>query len=153
MRTILRGLAIVYFVYIALSVVVIMPALNFLPSWYVKQALNRDLHTDIILFNPFSLSLEVRGADLPEHDGERFASLDQATVKHTIAGRPKHFYSIYRKMKEQEIGLDRVYDLLALRVIVADKADSYHALGILHSIFPPLADRIRDALGYSDVGR
>ena len=61
-----------------------------------------------------------------------------------ISGRPKHFYSIYRKMQAQEIGLDRIYDLLALRIIVETKADCYHALGILHSQFPPLADRIKD---------
>jgi len=71
-------------------------------------------------------------------------SLDQAGVKNRVMGRPKHFYSIYRKMKEQEIGLDRVYDLLAVRIIVDTKADCYHALGILHSQFPPLSDRIKD---------
>ena len=59
MRTILRGAAIIYFAYIAISVVVIMPALNFLPPWYVKETLNRELNTDIVLFNPFSLSLKV----------------------------------------------------------------------------------------------
>ena len=47
-----------------------------------------------------------------------------------VTGRPKHFYSIYRKMKAQEIGLDRVFDLLALRVVVETKADCYHALGV-----------------------
>ncbi len=71
-------------------------------------------------------------------------SLDQAGVKSRVMGRPKHFYSIYRKMKDQEIGLDRVYDLLAVRVVVETKADCYHALGILHSHFPPLSDRIKD---------
>jgi guanosine-3',5'-bis(diphosphate) 3'-pyrophosphohydrolase len=70
--------------------------------------------------------------------------LDAAGVECQISGRPKHFYSIYRKMKAQEIGLDRVFDLLALRIIVRTKADCYHALGILHSQFPPLADRIKD---------
>ncbi|MCB1183683.1 bifunctional (p)ppGpp synthetase/guanosine-3',5'-bis(diphosphate) 3'-pyrophosphohydrolase [bacterium] len=71
-------------------------------------------------------------------------ALDEAGIRCRVTGRPKHFYSIYRKMKEQEIGLDRVYDLLAVRVIVDTKADCYHALGILHSHFPPLADRIKD---------
>ncbi len=71
-------------------------------------------------------------------------SLDQAGIASRVMGRPKHFYSIYRKMKEQEISLDKVYDLLAVRIIVATKADCYHALGILHSQFPPLADRIKD---------
>ena len=71
-------------------------------------------------------------------------SLAEAGVRCSVAGRPKHFYSIYRKMQAQEIGLDRIYDLLALRVIVETKADCYHALGILHSLFPPLSDRIKD---------
>ena len=71
-------------------------------------------------------------------------ALGEAGVTCGVSGRPKHFYSIYRKMQAQEIGLDRVYDLLALRVIVETKADCYHALGILHSLFPPLADRIKD---------
>jgi len=72
------------------------------------------------------------------------AALDEAGISCTLAGRPKHFYSIFRKMKAQDIGLDRVYDLLALRVVTPTKADCYHALGVLHSHYPPLADRIKD---------
>ena len=68
----------------------------------------------------------------------------EAGIACGISGRPKHFYSIYRKMQAQDISLDRVYDLLALRIIVATKADCYHALGVLHTLFPPLADRIKD---------
>jgi guanosine-3',5'-bis(diphosphate) 3'-pyrophosphohydrolase len=71
-------------------------------------------------------------------------ALNSAGVQHEISGRPKHFFSIYRKMQDQEIGLDRVYDLLALRIIVDTKTDCYHALGVLHSLFPPLTDRIKD---------
>ncbi len=71
-------------------------------------------------------------------------ALDEAGIECTISGRPKHFYSIFRKMKAQDIGLDRVYDLLALRVVTRTKADCYHALGVLHSHYPPLADRIKD---------
>ena len=71
-------------------------------------------------------------------------SLTAASIKHEISGRPKHFYSIFRKMKTQEIGMDRIYDLLALRILVDTKADCYHALGVLHSQYPPLADRIKD---------
>ncbi|PIE75958.1 (p)ppGpp synthetase [bacterium DOLJORAL78_65_58] len=70
--------------------------------------------------------------------------LDRAGIKGEITGRPKHFYSIYRKMLAQKIGLDRIYDLLALRIIVETKADCYHALGELHALFPPLRDRIKD---------
>lgn len=71
-------------------------------------------------------------------------TMDKAGIKCSIHGRPKHFYSIYNKMRDQEIGLDRIYDLLALRIIVETKADCYHALGELHTQFPPLSDRIKD---------
>jgi GTP diphosphokinase / guanosine-3',5'-bis(diphosphate) 3'-diphosphatase len=71
-------------------------------------------------------------------------TMEKAGIKCTITGRPKHFFSIYRKMQEQEIGMDRIYDLLALRIVVETKADCYHALGELHTLFPPLSDRIKD---------
>ncbi|MFH1841815.1 MAG: bifunctional (p)ppGpp synthetase/guanosine-3',5'-bis(diphosphate) 3'-pyrophosphohydrolase [bacterium] len=68
----------------------------------------------------------------------------KAGIKATITGRPKHFFSIQRKMEMQQIGLDRMYDLLALRIITQNKTDCYHALGIIHTLFPPIRDRIRD---------
>ncbi|MCP4574293.1 MAG: bifunctional (p)ppGpp synthetase/guanosine-3',5'-bis(diphosphate) 3'-pyrophosphohydrolase [bacterium] len=71
-------------------------------------------------------------------------ALGEAGIRCQLTGRPKHFYSIYRKMKDQEIGMERVFDLLAVRIITETKADCYHALGVLHSHFPPLADRIKD---------
>lgn len=71
-------------------------------------------------------------------------ALENAGIAAEINGRPKHFYSIYRKMRDQDIELDRVYDLLALRVLVESKVDCYHALGIVHSLFTPLQDRIKD---------
>jgi len=71
-------------------------------------------------------------------------ALAKAGIQCTISGRPKHFYSIYRKMRSQQIGIDRMYDLLALRIVVETKADCYHALGVVHSLFPPVADRIKD---------
>ena len=68
----------------------------------------------------------------------------KAGIDATITGRPKHFYSIHRKMQQQQIGLDRMYDLLALRIIAQNKTDCYHALGIIHMLFPPMRDRIKD---------
>ncbi|MDD5718315.1 MAG: bifunctional (p)ppGpp synthetase/guanosine-3',5'-bis(diphosphate) 3'-pyrophosphohydrolase [Candidatus Krumholzibacteria bacterium] len=72
------------------------------------------------------------------------AALQRAGINCEVSGRPKHFYSIHRKMQSQAIGLERMFDLLALRVITDTKADCYHALGIIHSLFPPLTDRIKD---------
>jgi len=76
--------------------------------------------------------------------GPRGYALNNANIQHEITGRPKHFYSIFRKMKVQGIAIDQVYDLLALRLIVNTKADCYHALGVLHNQFKPLFDRIKD---------
>ena len=80
MRAIIRILAIAYIAYLAIVVLIITPALNFLPTWYVKQTFGRQLHTEMVLFNPFTLALEVRQAALPELEGERFFEVDKATV-------------------------------------------------------------------------
>ncbi len=71
-------------------------------------------------------------------------AMADAGIKAEISGRPKHFYSIYNKMKSQDLPLDRIYDLYALRILVEAKVDCYHALGIVHSLFTPLQDRIKD---------
>jgi len=71
-------------------------------------------------------------------------AMADAGIKAEISGRPKHFYSIYNKMKSQDLPLERIYDLYALRILVETKVDCYHALGIVHSLFTPLQDRIKD---------
>ena len=71
-------------------------------------------------------------------------ALRGAGIAAEISGRPKHFYSIYNKMKSQDLPLERIYDLYALRVLVESKVDCYHALGVVHSLYTPLQDRIKD---------
>ncbi len=70
--------------------------------------------------------------------------LDEAGIKHTIYGRIKHIYSIYRKMFEQKKALTEVYDLYAFRVIVDDIADCYNVLGHVHDLFNPVPGRFKD---------
>ena len=60
-------------------------------------------------------------------------ALDDAHIHCEINGRPKHFYSIYKKMKKDNRDLSQVYDLFAIRVIVDDVKDCYGVLGIVHS--------------------
>ncbi|HZT96473.1 MAG TPA: bifunctional (p)ppGpp synthetase/guanosine-3',5'-bis(diphosphate) 3'-pyrophosphohydrolase, partial [Chloroflexota bacterium] len=67
-------------------------------------------------------------------------------IEATITGRPKHLYSIYRKLLRPEISMDlsRVFDLFALRVLVEDEAACYQVLGLVHAIWPPMGSRIKD---------
>jgi GTP pyrophosphokinase len=61
-----------------------------------------------------------------------------------VTGRPKHLWSIYKKMKQRERPYEEIYDLLAIRVLVDTVPDCYHALGVIHDQFTPLQERIKD---------
>ena len=80
---------------------------------------------------------------------ERFAEpireqLKQYSINAKIIGRPKHFYSIYGKMKRRNKPLDEIYDLLAIRIIVDKVEGCYTVLGIIHQLFTPVQDRFKD---------
>ncbi|HJQ11563.1 MAG TPA: bifunctional (p)ppGpp synthetase/guanosine-3',5'-bis(diphosphate) 3'-pyrophosphohydrolase [Gemmatimonadaceae bacterium] len=61
-----------------------------------------------------------------------------------VTGRPKHLWSIYKKMKKWDKPYEEIYDLLAVRVLVNTVPDCYHALGVIHDQFTPLQERIKD---------
>jgi guanosine-3',5'-bis(diphosphate) 3'-pyrophosphohydrolase len=61
-----------------------------------------------------------------------------------VTGRPKHLWSIYRKMQRREKTYDEIYDLMAIRVIVDTITDCYHALGVIHNRWTPLQERFHD---------
>ncbi|MBD3347475.1 MAG: RelA/SpoT family protein [Chitinivibrionales bacterium] len=73
--------------------------------------------------------------------------LEQEGIEATVIGRPKHFYSIYRKMHLYNRPFEEIYDLLAIRVITNSIRDCYHVLGIVHSIWKPIQDRFKDYIG------
>lgn len=61
-----------------------------------------------------------------------------------ITGRPKHFYSIYRKMERKGVPLEQIYDQLAVRVIVNEVGECYRILGIVHNLWPPVLSEFDD---------
>ena len=82
-------------------------------------------------------SIEKATLDLQE-------ALDAAGIEAEITGRPKHLYSIYRKMVASGLEFEDIHDLIGIRVLVADKADCYAALGLVHSMWPPIHGRFKD---------
>ncbi len=71
-------------------------------------------------------------------------ALTQAGIAAEVYGRPKHIYSIYRKMQRKGLGFDELYDLRALRVLVDDIPACYAALGVVHSLWQPIAREFDD---------
>ena len=70
--------------------------------------------------------------------------LKQHKIKATISGRSKHYYSIYAKMKRQNVAFHELYDISAVRVIVDTVNECYEVLGIIHSQFKPIPGRFKD---------
>jgi len=73
--------------------------------------------------------------------------LDAYPLKAEVVGRPKHFFSIYKKMISKDKKLDEIYDLHAIRVLVDEVFDCYQVLGILHEIYTPVYGRVKDYIG------
>ncbi len=61
-----------------------------------------------------------------------------------VSGRPKHLWSIFQKMRKRDKPFDEIYDLMAMRVIVRTVPECYHVLGIIHHVWTPLQERIKD---------
>ena len=87
-------------------------------------------------------------AEREEHIKEIVSNLQQnlkkAGIESEIDGRPKHFYSIYKKMHNKNKNLDQIFDLTAIRILVDTVKDCYAALGIAHTVYKPIPGRFKD---------
>ncbi|MDO4311494.1 MAG: bifunctional (p)ppGpp synthetase/guanosine-3',5'-bis(diphosphate) 3'-pyrophosphohydrolase [Eubacteriales bacterium] len=70
--------------------------------------------------------------------------IQNANIKAEINGRVKHFFSIYKKMVNQDKTVDQIYDLFAVRIIVDSVKDCYAALGVIHEMYTPIPGRFKD---------
>ena len=70
--------------------------------------------------------------------------IKNAGIEAKVDGRVKHFFSIYKKMKNQHKTLDQIYDLFAVRIIVETVKDCYAALGVIHEMYKPIPGRFKD---------
>ena len=72
------------------------------------------------------------------------SSLEETGIKGEVTGRPKHLFSIYRKMVDSGLAFDQIYDLIGIRIIVPEVRDCYATLGIAHTLWPPIQGRFKD---------
>jgi guanosine-3',5'-bis(diphosphate) 3'-pyrophosphohydrolase len=77
--------------------------------------------------------------------------LSEVGIESQIRGRPKHFYSIWKKMHDQGREFDEIYDLTAVRVITGSVRDCYGALGVIHSLWKPVPGRFKDFIAMPKV--
>ena len=72
------------------------------------------------------------------------AALSENGIKAEVSGREKHLYSLYKKMFKKQLTFERVFDMLALRIIVDSVDECYKVLGVVHQLYPPIFSRFKD---------
>ena len=70
--------------------------------------------------------------------------IEKAGIKAELAGRVKHLFSIYKKMRNQQVSIDQIYDIFAIRIMVDSVKDCYAALGVIHEMYTPIPGRFKD---------
>ena len=96
------------------------------------------------LADEIALSKDAREAFVRDIIAEVKEHVEAAGIECDIDGRVKHFFSIYRKMVNQDKTLDQIYDLFAVRILVETVKDCYAALGVIHEIYKPIPGRFKD---------
>lgn len=115
-------------------------------KWELEDLCLRYIDSDAYhdLVNSISERRATREKFIKKIIAEVQEKLDEMGIEAEIEGRPKHFYSIYRKMKEQNKTIDQIFDLFALRVIVDSVKNCYAVLGLVHEMYRPVPGRFKD---------
>ncbi|MBU9375471.1 bifunctional (p)ppGpp synthetase/guanosine-3',5'-bis(diphosphate) 3'-pyrophosphohydrolase [Burkholderia multivorans] len=126
------------------------PLANRLGIWQLKWELE-DLafrFEDPITYKRIAKLLDEKRAEREAYVAQAIERLQQelaaANVQADVSGRPKHIYSIWRKMRGKELDFSELYDVRAFRVIVPDIKDCYAVLGIVHHLWPPVPKEFDD---------
>ncbi len=126
------------------------PLANRLGIWHIKWELE-DLsfrYLDPTTYKQIAVFLDERRVDRKRYIDEVVNVLSeqlvQAGVKADVKGRPKHIYSIWKKMRRKGLGFNDIFDVRAVRVLVDSVADCYHALGIVHTLWPHIPKEFDD---------
>lgn len=100
------------------------------------------------VFNDLAEKIQKKQSDREEYIisivNEIKGALEKEHINCNVEGRPKHFFSIYKKMKSQGKTLDQIYDLFALRILVSNIKECYEVLGVLHVMYKPMPGRFKD---------
>ncbi|MCU0466507.1 MAG: HD domain-containing protein, partial [Anaerolineae bacterium] len=127
------------------------PLANRLGIWQIKWELE-DLslrYLDPDTYRNIAARIDERRADREAYMQRIVEKLRAELAKNgitdvTVVGRPKHITSIYNKMRRKNIPFDQVYDVRAIRVILTEKHECYHALGIVHNLWKPIPREFDD---------
>ncbi len=104
--------------------------------------LEPDIYYDLV--DKIAIRKSVREKYIQSIVDEVSSHIWNAGIKAKVDGRIKHFFSIYKKMKNQNKTIDQIYDLFAVRIIVESVKDCYAALGIIHEMYKPIPGRFKD---------
>lgn len=126
------------------------PLANRLGVWQIKWELE-DLSLRYLepqLYKDVAKMLDERRVDREQYIidvvSQLKSELSQAAIKGEVSGRPKHIYSIIKKMKSKHLDFSEVYDVRAVRVLVDDIKDCYAVLGLIHNLWQPIPDEFDD---------
>ncbi len=113
----------------------------------------RYLHPDT--YYRLAEKISMKKAEREEYIRDTIATIQEKLMEYSVqadvSGRPKHFYSIYKKMSQRGVDFDQIQDLLAFRVLTSNITECYKVLGVIHSAFTPVPGRFKDYIAIPKV--